>query len=103
MATKNRPGPARDTVGQQAARLRRDAPGKRFIGERAGQAQEARQAQLQRVERMAEQARRAERAEASIAGILAELAADSLRLARSLVLAPLRILWVVRRSRRAAA
>ncbi len=101
MATRNRPRAAKDTVGQEAARLRRGAPGKRFIGERAAQSREAKRQELDRVVRMAEERHREELREASVTGILVELFVDSLRLASSLLTAPFRILEALRRGRRA--
>ena len=103
MATRKRPRAAKDTVGQEAARLRRGAPGKRFIGERAGQSREAKRQEIDRVVRMAEEHRREELGQASVTGILVELFVDSLRLASSLILAPYRILEAVRRGRKAEA
>jgi hypothetical protein len=103
MATRHRPRAAKDTLGQQAARLRRGAPGKRFIGERAGQAREAKRQELERVVRMAEDHRSEEREHASVTAILVDLFVDSIRLASSLVLAPFRILEAVRRGRKAEA
>ncbi len=103
MARKNRPGAAKDTMGQQEARLRRRAPGKRFVGERAGQSREAKRQELDRVVRMAEEHRREELEQASVTGILVELFVDSLRLASSLITAPFRILEAARRGRRTEA
>jgi hypothetical protein len=100
MATRNRPGSAKDAMGQEAAKLRRGAPGKRFILERAGQARQARRLELDRVVRMAEEHRRVEPEEVSVMGILVELFVDSLRLASSLITAPFRIREAARRSRR---
>jgi hypothetical protein len=100
MATRNRPGAAKDTLGREPASLRRGAPGgKRFIGERAGQAREAKRQQLERVVRMAEEHRCEEREAASVTAILVELFVDTLRLASSLVTAPFRILEAVRKGR----
>ncbi len=101
MATKNRPRAAKDAVGQEAASLRRGAPGKRFIGERQAQSREARRQELDRVVRMAEEHHREELREASVTDVLVELFVDSLRLASSLITAPFRILQAVRRGRRA--
>ncbi len=99
MARKNRPGAAKDTMGRQEAGLRRGAPGKRFVGERARQAREAKRQELERVVRMAEQHRREELQQASVTGILVEVFVDSLRLSNSLVRAPFRILEAARRGR----
>ncbi len=85
-------------MGQEAARLRRGAPGKRYVGERAGQARQARRQELERVVRMAEEHHHEELREASVTGILVELVVDSLRLASSLITAPFRILEAARRS-----
>lgn len=104
MAVKNRPGSARAAMGQQEARMRRGAPGKRFIGEGAEQSAKARRDERRKVERMAEidaAERRAEEIGTPVAAILAELAADAVRLARSLALAPFRIVTALRRPRMA--
>lgn len=90
-------------MGQESARLRRGAPGKRFIGDRAGQSRAAKRQELERVVRMAEDHRREELRQVSVTGILVELFVDSLRLANSLIQAPFRILEAVRRGRRAEA
>jgi hypothetical protein len=107
MANKMRPGSQRDLVGQEAASLRRGAPGKRFIGERAAQAREAKQEELAKVTQLADQAAEARRREEleneSVIGIVAGLAVESFRLARAFALAPFRILDAIRRSRRAEA
>ncbi len=100
MARKNRPGAAKDTMGRQVASLRRGAPGKRFVGERAGQAREAKRQELERVVRMAEEHRHEELEAASVTSILVDLFVDSLRLANSLITAPFRILEAARRGRR---
>jgi hypothetical protein len=95
MAAKQRPGSAKDAMGQQQAAFRRGAPGKRFVGDRAEQSQEARRVQREKVERMAEIAsaeRRAEEIGVPVSAILAELIQDTLHLARTLVVAPFR-LW----------
>jgi hypothetical protein len=86
-------------MGQEKARLRRGAPGKRYIGERATQSREAKRQELERVVRMADDHRREERERVSVTGILVELFVDSLRLASSLIQAPFRILEAVRRGR----
>jgi hypothetical protein len=100
MAAKNRPGSAKDVLRQQEASLRREAPGKRFIGETARQREEARRAERDRVERMAEieaaEKREAEAA-APMRAILAELAEDFAGLVRSVVAAPFRIAMAMRR------
>lgn len=98
-----RPGSAKDVVGLDSARMRRGAPGRRFVGDRAAQAREARQQELERVHQMVEDDRREKRDEASIPGILADLVVDSLRLARAIVAAPFRILEAVRRGNRVEA
>jgi hypothetical protein len=96
---KNRPGSAKSAMGRQEAADRRGAPGKRFIGEGAEQSRGARLAERQKVERMAEvdSAKRvAEELGMPVSAILAELVQDSLRLARTLSLTPLRLaqaLW----------
>ncbi len=106
MASKMRPGAERDTLGQQAAGLRRGAPGKRFVGDRATQSRQAKRAELNRVVRMAEDAQEREHEdrlealrEESVAQIVVELVTDSYRLARTFALAPLRILAALRRAR----
>lgn len=86
-------------MGQERARLRRGAPGKRFVGERATQSRQARRQELERVVRMADDHRREERERLSVTGILVELFVDSLRLASSLIQAPYRILEAMRRGR----
>jgi hypothetical protein len=99
MAAKNRPDPAHETLARQQAQTRRGAPGKRFIGERAGQSEAARVAERKKVTRMAERdsaIRRAEAIGTPIAAILAELVADAVKLARSLVAAPFRIVQALR-------
>src|SRR5512134_815606 len=104
MASKNRPRSAKDAMGQQAAQVRRGAPGKRFIGDAATQSLEARQAQRKRVERMAEiddAERRAVEPGEPVAAILAELVEDAVRLVRTLVASPFRIAAALRRPARA--
>lgn len=104
MAAKNRPGSARDALGQQQARTRRGAPGKRFVGEAAGQSAAARGAERRKVGRMAEidaAERRAEEVGTPVAAILAELVEDAVRLARTLAAAPFRIAAALRRPRTA--
>ncbi len=107
MARKMRPGAERDTLGQQAAGLRRGAPGKRFVGDRATQSRQAKRAEVNRVVRMAEddarerehERRLDELRQESVAQIVVELVTDSYRLARTFALAPLRILAALRRAR----
>lgn len=106
MANKMRPGSQGNVLGQEAANLRRGAPGKRFIGERAAQAREAKQEELAKVTQLAGEAaqaaearRREERAEESVVGILVGLAVESYRLAKAFALAPFRIVDAVRRTR----
>jgi hypothetical protein len=104
MASKSRPGAAKGTLGRQGAELRRAAPGKRYVGERAVQAGAARRVERARVERMAEidaAQRRADRLGLPIEAVLAELAEDFVRLVRSLALAPLRIAVALRNARQA--
>ncbi len=99
MAAKNRPESAREAVARQQAQTRRGAPGKRFIGERAGQSEAARLAERKKVGRMAERdsaLRRAEEIGTPVAAILAELVENTVRLARSLVAAPFRIIQALR-------
>jgi hypothetical protein len=103
---KNRPGSAKSAMGQQEAAFRRGAPGKQFIGgASAQQSQAARQAQRRKVERMAEvdsATRRAEALGTPVSAVLAELIQDTVRLARTLALAPFRIAQaLVRRPREA--
>ncbi len=99
MARKNRPGAAKDPMGRQEAGLRRGAPGKRFVGERAAQSREAKRQELERVVRMADEHRREELQAASVTSIVVELLVDSVRLANSLITAPFRILQAARRGR----
>jgi hypothetical protein len=94
MAVKNRPRSAREALARQQAERRRSAPGKRFIGERAGQSEAARLLERAKVGQMAERDAARRRAEAlgePIAAIVAELVEDAVRLVRSLVAAPFRI------------
>lgn len=101
MASKMRPRSAKETVRREAAELRRGAPGKRFIGERASQAREARQAELAEVTRMAGEAHREEIRETPLGAMLVDLAVDWLRFGLSLAFTPFRLLGAVRRWRRA--
>lgn len=81
-------------MGKQQAGDRRGAPGKRFIGDTAEQSRGARDAERKKVGRMAEvdSARRvAEELGMPISAVLAELVQDTLRLARTLSLTPLRL------------
>ncbi|HEY6004041.1 MAG TPA: translation initiation factor IF-2 [Anaeromyxobacter sp.] len=94
MAVKNRPASAREALSRQQADFRRGAPGKRFVGERAGQGEAARLAERTKVAQMAERdeaLRRARKLSEPIAAIVAELVEDSFRLVRSLATAPFRI------------
>src|SRR5512147_3070990 len=104
MARKNRAGMARQAFARQQAQLRRRAPGKRFVGEGAGQRQAARRAEVEAVERMADDAalRRADEVGEPVSAILAELVQDAARLARSLVTAPFCIALAPRQSRQGA-
>ncbi len=99
MATRNRPRAAKDTIGQEAARLRQRAPGKRFIGARAAQSREAKRQELDRVVRMAEEHHREELRETSVTEVLIELVVDSVRLANTVITAPFRIAGALRRHR----
>jgi hypothetical protein len=102
MAVRNRPRAAKHAVRQQQARVRRGAPGKRFIGEAATQSAGARREERKKVERMAEVAaarRRVEEIPTPVAAILAELVQDAVRLARTLVAAPFRIARALARPR----
>jgi hypothetical protein len=104
MAVKNRPGAARAALGQQEARTRRGAPGRRFVGEGAEQSAKARRDERERVGRMAEidaAQRRADELGTPVSAILAELVQDSVDLGRSLVSAPFRIVAALRRPRTA--
>jgi hypothetical protein len=94
MAVKSRPTSARETLARQRAEGRRAAPGKRFVGETAGQSEAARLAERKTVERMAQRDAALRRAEAlgePVGAILAELVQNALRLVRSLATAPFRI------------
>jgi len=100
MAVKNRPGSARAALGQQQARTRRGAPGKRFVGEGAEQSATSRRDERSKVGRMAEidaANRRAREVGTPVLAILAELAQDAAALARSLLTAPFRIVTALRR------
>jgi hypothetical protein len=103
MAKKMRPGAEGGALGQQAAGLRRSAPGKRFVGERAAQSRQAKRQELERVVRMAEEDAAEKRLEhlreESVSTIVLELVVESFRLARAFALAPLRILDALRRVR----
>ncbi len=102
MARKNRPRAARETLARQQAQTRRGAPGKRFIGERSAQSEAARREETAVVERMAEvdaAVRRAEELGTPVAAILAELVENTVRLVRSLVAAPFRIVQALRHPR----
>jgi hypothetical protein len=102
MAVKNRPGAAKRAMGQQEARFKRSAPGKRFIGEAAEQSERARSEVRKKVERMAEidaATHRAEEIGVPVSAILAELVQDTVRLARTLGAAPFRIAHALRRPR----
>lgn len=104
MASKSRPGSAKDTLAQQQAAFRRNAPGKRFIGEAAEQSRRARKQQVEHVERLAEvdrAVRIAEDTPVPVSAVLAELVQDTVRLARSLAAAPFRIAQALRRPREA--
>jgi hypothetical protein len=103
MAKKIRPGSQGDVLGREAASLRRGAPGKRFVGERAAQSRQAKRQELARVTVMAEAAeevrRREELREQSVAQVLLGLAIESYRLAKTFALAPFRIMDAMRRTR----
>jgi hypothetical protein len=98
---KNRPGSARDAMGQQQALSRRGAPGKRFIGETAEQSASARRAEREKVERMVEEDAERRKAAEPISAILIDLLEDSFRLARTLFWAPFRLANALRRPREA--
>src|SRR5690242_1636532 len=95
MAVKNRPGAARETLAKQAANTRRGAPGKHFIGETAAQGAAARREERERVAAMAEADREWRQHEAALArplgAMVADLAVNLFHLARTLVVAPLRV------------
>lgn len=104
MARKNRPEKAREALSRQRAQTQRRAPGKRFIGETAGQREAARREELATVERMAEidsALRRADAVGQPISAVLAGLVQDATRLVQSLLLAPIRIALALRPARRA--
>src|SRR5512142_2627272 len=103
MATRKRPRAARDTVGQESARLRRGAPGKRFIGDRAGQSRAAKRQELERGVRMAEDHRREELRQVSVTGILVELFVNAPATAETYTLAPHHALPILRRGLKAEA
>jgi hypothetical protein len=94
MAVKNRPGAAREALGRQAARDRRNAPGKRFVGDRHAQQAADRAREVGEARRLAEiheaERRAAAHPEPAVA-VLAELVQDAVRLGRTLLSAPLRI------------
>ncbi len=56
MATKKRPGSARRILAKQEAARKQPAPGKRFVGETAGESTKARRAQRAKVARTARSA-----------------------------------------------
>ncbi len=104
MAVKDRPGSAREAMGQQEARTRRGAPGKRFVGQAAEQSAKAREDERRKVERLAERdaaRRRAEELDVPISTLLAELAWDVARLGWTVAVAPLRLAAALRRPRTA--
>jgi hypothetical protein len=76
------------------------------VGDRARQSREAKREELDRVVKMAHVDADARRREVlrgeSVGAILVELAVESLRLARTFVLAPFRIAAAVRRARAVA-
>jgi hypothetical protein len=98
---KNRPGSARDALGQQLAQSRRGAPGKRFIGETAEQSASARRAEREKVERMVEEDAARRRDAEPISAILMDLVEDTYHLARTLFWAPFRLAQALRRPREA--
>ncbi len=65
MASRKRPKAAKGTYARQEAVRRRGTPGKRFVGETAGQSADARQRERKKVARMARAARKAKPAEAA--------------------------------------
>lgn len=91
MTVENRPDAAREELRRQEARTRRGAPGKRFIGDAAGQSGAARRAERRKVGQMASEARAARRAAEPMSAILAELVENAYQLARTLATAPIRI------------
>jgi len=94
MAVKKRPRAAREALAQQAAATRRNAPGRRFVGDAREQSERARREERARVTRMAEIDRAVRRAASltmPLTVVFAELVDDSVRLARTLVAAPFRI------------
>lgn len=101
MASKDvHPGGEKAAIGQQAAGLKRGAPGKRFIGDTAQQSANARRATRKKVGRMAEveaAQRRVEELGEPVSAVLAELIADTVKLLQTLVSAPFRIAAAVRR------
>jgi hypothetical protein len=99
MAKKIRPGTQGDVMGREVAGLRRGAPGKRYVGERAAQSRAARREELARVTELAREHRLDELRQESVPGILLELAVGCFRLARSFAVAPFRILDALRRAR----
>jgi hypothetical protein len=104
MAVKNRPGSARETMGQQEARTRRGAPGKRFVGQGAEQSAKARDDERRKVERMAEidaATRRAKEIGTPISAVIAELVQDVVRLGYTLAAVPFRLAAALRRPRAA--
>jgi hypothetical protein len=104
MASKIRRKSAKEKLAQQGAGFRRGAPGKRFVGGAREQSERDHLDEVKRAQRMAEIAGARQRAEAisePIEAVLAQLVQDTVRLGRTLVLAPFRLAAAVRRMREA--
>jgi hypothetical protein len=88
---KNRPGSAKDAMGQQQAAFRRGAPGRRFIGDADAQRAKAVGAERKKVHRMAEvdaAERTAETVGVPVIALLADVVQSAVRIGGVLVRAP---------------
>ncbi len=105
MATIRRTDAAKAALGRQRAELRRGARGRDRIGNDTGAA-EARSHEIEKVRTMQQELHAREhdaRLEEPISALLVELAADALRLTRTLVLFPFRLVGALRGHRPAEA
>jgi hypothetical protein len=94
MASKKRRSSSKQALSRQRAETRRRAPGKRYVGENRKQSIQAKEAQRRTVARLVEvdaATRRAEEIGVPISAVMAELVDDAVKLARTLLMAPLRL------------
>lgn len=91
MTVRKRPDAAREELRRQESRTRRGAPGKRFVGDAAGQSGAAKRAERRKVERLRWEEAAAQRAAEPLSAVLAELVENAYLLARTLAKAPVRI------------